>query len=83
MTWRPLTTDDLYWRLQGSCSELDGDDFFPNPSNKQAVSDARVICHSCPVQKRCLKESLWEPWGIWAGTTPSQRKTMRWKAGAA
>lgn len=40
---------------------------------------ARRICNQCPVRAECLAHAVqtYEDQGIWAGTTPDQRKRLR------
>jgi hypothetical protein len=40
-------------------------------------STAREICFRCPVIAKCLKVGLYEPYGIWGGTTPAQREKIK------
>ena len=68
---------------QVECSQVP-DIFFPHdfsPSNfelrRMAEKTAREICMRCPVLSQCLKVGLHEPFGIWGGTTPEQRKQIR------
>ena len=54
--------------------------FFPNSRKEERDSLKAVakICDGCPVRKECLEYALDEQifHGLWAGTTPAQRKTM-------
>jgi len=42
-----------------------------------AVNTAREICLRCPIIALCLKVGMHEPYGIWGGTTPEQRKQIK------
>ena len=44
---------------------------------EQAVNTAREICLRCPIMALCLKVGMHEPYGIWGGTTPEQRKQIK------
>ena len=44
---------------------------------KLAEDTARQICMRCPVISQCLRVGLREEYGIWGGTTPSQRSKIR------
>lgn len=56
---------------------------FKSPANaginmtRLAEKTAKEICLRCPVMSLCLKVGLHEPFGIWGGTTPDQRKQIR------
>ena len=72
-----------YWTQRAACRApgVDPDLFFPasdTPPPAQ-VSAARKICSRCPVKARCLQWALQtgEPAGIWAGTTPAERRMLR------
>lgn len=56
------------------------DVFFPEGKREEAkvLPFARSICGGCPETKACLEFALEQkiPHGIWAGTTPAQRKEM-------
>ena len=65
-----------------ACSGLDVNLFFPTPgANHHRIRLARAICSTCPIQKRCLEYALeFDPRdlpGIWAGTSTSERRTLR------
>lgn len=43
---------------------------------------AKLICAGCPVAEQCLEQALlYNEVGIWAGTTPTKRKSMRRRLG--
>lgn len=71
----PRSTD---WRDHGVCKDVDPEIFFSE--DKVARGQARTLCGTCPqwVNAACLEHALTapEPHGIWAGTTPHQRKRM-------
>jgi hypothetical protein len=46
-----------------------------------AVPDAVAICQECRVKRSCLDAGLEERDGVWAGTTPEQRRRLRREAG--
>jgi WhiB family redox-sensing transcriptional regulator len=41
------------------------------------LDEARSICGPCPGKHECLARALDEPHGVWAGTTPEQRRELR------
>lgn len=67
------------------CSEYHVDVFFPETYNDvKAVAAAKEICNNCWVKNDCLKYVMQDPKldGIWAGTTPHDRKRLRLKTSA-
>ena len=72
-----------YWTERAACRApgVDPEVFFPasdNPPLAQ-LSAAREICARCPVRAPCLEWALCtgEAAGIWAGTTPAERRFLR------
>jgi WhiB family redox-sensing transcriptional regulator len=72
-----------YWTERAACRApgTDPEVFFPasdTPPPAQ-LSAARQICARCPVKAPCLEWALrnGEPAGIWAGTTPAERRFLR------
>lgn len=67
------------WKDQAVCREVDGDLFFPDPGRNDLVREARRVCSNCPVATSCLQWALdhREDEGVWAGTTPGERRVMR------
>jgi WhiB family redox-sensing transcriptional regulator len=72
-----------YWTERAACRapEIDPELFFPASDSPPLVqvSAARKICAQCPVAVHCLEWALHtgEPAGIWAGTTPAERRSLR------
>lgn len=66
------------WAARASCQNVDPDLFF-DETDPEAVQIAKEICGGCVVQKECLHHALVhrEKDGIWAGTTPAERKRIR------
>lgn len=70
-----------------ACIGVDTNVFYPvaEPGSRAydaQVARARAVCAGCPVQSECLAlvldiEDAARPWGVWAGTTPEQRTTLR------
>lgn len=62
----------------GSCASVDPELWYPEEGGHNSATTARQICASCPFNASCLQWALeaGEQWGIWAGTTPDQRKAM-------
>jgi WhiB family redox-sensing transcriptional regulator len=67
--------EEEMWRRQGACRGLDQSIFFPERGD--TALPAYVICSQCPVRSECLKASLHEPFGVWAGYTYNERKKIR------
>ncbi len=70
------------WMLEGACSNLDSDLFFPVGSSMKAMKkslEAKAICNECPVKLDCLEYALNtnQDSGIWGGTTEDERKSIR------
>jgi WhiB family redox-sensing transcriptional regulator len=61
------------------CAQVDPEIFFPDPSDRAGIARAKEICNTCNFIEECLASAVWEPKleGIWGGTTPRQRETIR------
>jgi WhiB family transcriptional regulator, redox-sensing transcriptional regulator len=74
---------DEHWTDHAICRGADPDLFFPigysGPLAAQ-VDQAKQICAHCPVLADCLDWALraGEPDGIWGGTTPEERRRLRY-----
>ncbi len=66
------------WRKDSLCIEYPEVDWFP--AKGEPNDAARTICARCLVQAECLTFALSAPetryHGIWAGTTPQERREM-------
>ncbi|WP_193241507.1 WhiB family transcriptional regulator [Streptomyces phaeolivaceus] len=75
------------WTVQALCADSSYEDirddlWFAPASRKDAVDEARFICHQCPVRDACLTDALTlegaahrsERHGIRGGLTGSQRR---------
>ena len=68
---------------KGLCRDLDPDLWFPDADERttEYADQAHVaiaVCNACPVKTECLDYGVeHEVYGIWGGTTPSQRREMR------
>ncbi|MFB4306883.1 WhiB family transcriptional regulator [Actinomadura sp. GTD37] len=77
-----MTESTLHWEEEASCRSLDSDLFFPVAGETvytTRIAAIRQICASCPAANLCLEWALatGEPDGIWAGTTPGERRRLR------
>ena len=63
------------WAARGLCVGSDPEAFFPSGD----ATEARNICAACPVGSQCLAYAVMadEPFGIWGGLDPRQRRTLR------
>jgi WhiB family redox-sensing transcriptional regulator len=74
-----------HWAESALCRSLDPDLFFPVAEEaEEAVYTAQIatirrICAACSAARPCLEWALTtgEPEGIWAGTTPHERRRIR------
>ncbi|MFC9552998.1 WhiB family transcriptional regulator [Rhodococcus sp. NPDC056960] len=83
LTTRLLTpsTEQWDWQLHARCRNMGTDLFFsPDGETRQArryrEEFATRICQSCPVVTDCQThaQAVREPFGIWGGTTESDRR---------
>ena len=83
----PANPVETWWK-QAACADTDKDVFYPPKANdvnyRAIVAAAKAICATCPVRDACLEYALDnnEEFGIWGGTTASQRDQMKWKRSA-
>ncbi|MEN9710699.1 MAG: Transcriptional regulator WhiB1 [Actinomycetota bacterium] len=73
-----VTPVPLEIQLYGECGNAEPELFFRDDVRSQ--HKALSICGQCPVQKLCLSYALDnEEYGVWGGTTESQRVALRGK----
>lgn len=72
------------WGEFAVCAETLDEVFFPVEDSRILPSHAtlvdRLYCRRCPVMKQCRQFALAcdpDPGGIWAGTTPRERNSLR------
>jgi WhiB family redox-sensing transcriptional regulator len=74
------TTD---WKWDAACTGMGPEVFYleqgKKAENNMKIRAARQVCNHCPVRRECLQYALDNHigFGIWAGTTPQQRKRIR------
>ena len=83
----------MTWRDRASCVDIDPAVFFPHPGNprgrvtKESKALALAMCAGCGVAVACLDYALRTPvaadFGIWGGTTVTQRVRLREQRRAA
>ncbi|PZS34648.1 MAG: hypothetical protein DLM59_04325 [Pseudonocardiales bacterium] len=78
------------WQLLGACRASDSDLFF-HPENERGQARerrevaAKAVCDRCPVLERCREHafSVGEAYGVWGGTTESERVSTTTKCGGS
>ena len=64
------------------CMVLPGLFEVAGPIKSEDLKDARTICRKCPAVQTCGEWAVrHEEYGIWAGTTPTERSRIRTLAG--
>ncbi len=62
-----------HWQSGAVCASTDPEQWFPAKGGSPRL--ARAVCAACPVRRSCLASALlYAEDGIWAGTTPTQRR---------
>ncbi|MET7335891.1 WhiB family transcriptional regulator [Nonomuraea sp. NPDC005650] len=79
------TTDN---RSAPACAGADPELFFPITDNEDGpaflqIQEAKAICAGCPIRESCLEDGMDEPYGVFGGTTPKERRRLRFKRGQA
>lgn len=66
---------EVGWQDQALCAKFPADDWFPAPTNSDAVAEVIEVCERCHVRIACLAAALVVPeeHGIWGGTTEADR----------
>lgn len=72
------------WRLRAACRGLPYADilFFPEGRGRLVrmnTLEAKVICHTCPVRRECLRFALDYDieYGVYGGLTEKERKKLK------
>lgn len=72
------------WQALAQCAIVDADLFFPREDEGKGPRlrrerRAKEVCFSCPVRTRCQEHAIavGEPYGIWGGTSESDRRSLR------
>lgn len=81
-----MSRRSLSWHESAACTGMSLDVFYPIGQGTRAasleVARAKHVCERCAVVSECLASALdsAEPEGIWGGTTPFERATLRRQA---
>jgi WhiB family redox-sensing transcriptional regulator len=72
----PAAIDDLSWREDARCAQVDPELFFPEKG--QPTSDAKKICATCAVREQCLQWAMAanQRHGVWGGLTARERSSL-------
>lgn len=65
-----------------ACKDLPNNWFFPEHAqyekDRENISEVRKVCRTCRIFEKCYNHALrHEEFGLWAGTSPKQRKVLR------
>jgi WhiB family redox-sensing transcriptional regulator len=62
-----------------ACAEVDPELFFPEVGETTKVAKAKAICAGCEIREACAAYAVrrGEAFGVWGGTTPTERQEMR------
>ena len=69
------------WHALAACAGVGPDVFFSE--EPEALDAARRLCRRCPVALECAEAGMGERYGVWAGTTPAERRRARRNRSAA
>lgn len=79
--------NEMDWREDAVCRDLNPELFFPIGVTGQAVDQieiAKMYCSSCPSKDQCLEFAVTtnQEYGVWGGTTEDERRVLRrqWRA---
>lgn len=69
---------DVGWQDRALCRRFPADDWFPAPSDSDAVAEVVEVCQGCPVRMSCLAAALVVPeeYGIWGAATEADRQEL-------
>jgi len=75
------------WQQGGACAQVDPALFFHpegerGPARRRRDEQALAVCSGCPVLASCRRHatSAQEPYGVWGGTTETERETAHLRA---
>lgn len=85
---------DRRWMDRAACAGMPSEMFFMDhsgydegqarhtPKRVAFYDKARAFCHKCPVEQECRRDTVGEPYGVWGGLDPQERRAIRRKASA-
>lgn len=62
------------WSTRAACREMPSELFFPDPGYD--TDAAKQVCSWCPVTAQCLEAGIDERWGVWGGTSVTERRRL-------
>ncbi len=68
------------WHERGLCQQTDPELFYPEQGAGPArVREAKAVCARCEVRTECREYAIatGEVYGVWGGTSESERRRMR------
>lgn len=69
------------WQADAACLDMDPAIFFPERGDREAVVLAKSVCARCPVSDPCrelgMAQSAFENFGIYGGTTFTERRNLK------
>jgi WhiB family redox-sensing transcriptional regulator len=69
------------WHAHAACYGHDDPDLWhqdtAGPLGQRRTAAAKRVCRTCPTQMRCLEAHLNEPYGVWGGLDPRERREQR------
>ncbi len=70
--------EEATWVNDAACASHPTEVFFVDVGKSANIPIAKAICRDCPVTWDCLEYALRqnEAFGIWGGTTPSERNNI-------
>ena len=79
---RISTYDAEDWRDHAACADEATAQFFPlgtSPSAQQITAQAKAVCATCPVRRRCLEFAITtnQEYGVWGGADEDERRAIR------
>lgn len=76
----PTSPFDIPWHQEANCYGLGYENFFQDAKlgAMDGIKAAKRVCANCPVRGQCLTSALTyrDNFGVWAGTTPRERRKM-------
>ena len=65
------------WRSWAACKGMSPSLFFPPDGDTVLAERAKEVCRGCVVRPSCLEAHLGEKFGVFGGTTESERRRIR------